>query len=83
MKLVRLLPLFSLFGVALILGQSSKDTFRVPLGLTPILWPKDNPYSADKAHLGRLLYYDKRLSADNSVACASCHAPDKGFTDQL
>lgn len=83
MKLVRLLPLFCVFGAAMILGQSSKDTFRVPLGLTPILWPKDNPYSAEKVNLGRLLYYDKRLSADNSVSCASCHAPDKGFTDQL
>ena len=54
---------------------------KVPLGLIQFQWPKDNPYSADKVELGKLLYYDKRLSADNTVACASCHAPASGFTD--
>jgi len=53
----------------------------VPLGLLPIQWPKDNPYSPDKVALGKLLYFDKRLSADNTVACASCHAPERGFAD--
>jgi cytochrome c peroxidase len=53
----------------------------VPLGLIPIIWPADNPYSPEKAELGRFLYFDKRLSADNSVACATCHSPDHGFTD--
>ena len=56
---------------------------KIPLGLGPILWPADNPYSKEKAELGWLLYYDTRLSTDGSVSCASCHAPDKGFTDQL
>jgi cytochrome c peroxidase len=51
------------------------------LGLIPIPWPADNPYSPAKVELGRLLYFDKRLSADNSVSCATCHAPEKGFTD--
>ncbi len=54
---------------------------KPPLGLVPVQWPKDNPYSAEKAELGRLLYFDKRLSGDNTVACASCHAPQMGFTD--
>ena len=54
---------------------------KPPLGLPPVPWPKDNPYSAEKAELGRLLYYDKRLSSDESVSCASCHAPEKAFTD--
>ena len=53
----------------------------VPLGLVARIWPSDNPYTKEKAELGRLLYYDKRLSADNTVACASCHHPDFGFTD--
>lgn len=55
----------------------------VPLGLPPVYWPEDNEYSKPKSDLGRLLYYDTRLSTDNTVACASCHAPDKGFTDRL
>jgi cytochrome c peroxidase len=52
-----------------------------PLGLPPIQWPRDNPYSAGKAELGRYLYFDKRLSADDTVSCASCHSPQFGFTD--
>jgi cytochrome c peroxidase len=52
-----------------------------PLGLPPVPWPDDNPYSAAKVELGRLLYFDKRLSSDGTVACASCHQVDKAFTD--
>src|SRR3974377_1548227 len=52
-----------------------------PLGLPHIEWPKHNPYSAAKAELGRDLYYDKRLSADESISCATCHDPKFGFTD--
>jgi len=55
---------------------------RAPLGLPPIPWPEDNPYSAEKEALGKLLYFDKRVSSNQSVSCASCHAPEKGFTDQ-
>src|SRR5581483_8328776 len=54
---------------------------RQPLGLPPVQWPKDNPYSAAKAELGKLLYFDKRLSADGTVSCASCHEPKYAFTD--
>ncbi|WP_035958804.1 cytochrome-c peroxidase [Bryobacter aggregatus] len=54
---------------------------EVPLGLLPIRFPKDNPYTPAKRELGRLLYYDKRLSADGTVSCATCHDPKAGFTD--
>jgi cytochrome c peroxidase len=54
---------------------------RVPLGLIPVAWPKDNPYSPEKVELGRLLYFDPRLSFDNSVSCASCHSPAHAFGD--
>ncbi|HZO82510.1 MAG TPA: cytochrome c peroxidase [Candidatus Binataceae bacterium] len=45
--------------------------------------PADNPQSAAKVALGKKLFFDPRLSVDNTVSCASCHDPDKGFTDQL
>jgi len=54
---------------------------KAPLGLPPLQWPRDNPYSAAKVELGRYLYFDRRLSADDTVSCASCHAPQFGFTD--
>ena len=59
----------------------AQTTPRAPLGLPPLQWPRDNPYSAAKVELGRDLYFDKRLSADDSVSCASCHAPQHAFTD--
>ncbi|OWY41114.1 hypothetical protein CEK28_02255 [Xenophilus sp. AP218F] len=49
--------------------------------LPPMPFPADNPYSAAKAALGEKLFYDPRLSRNNRIACASCHAPDKGWAD--
>ena len=56
---------------------------KVPLGLAsapPI--PSSNPMTVAKWELGKRLYYDKTLSTNGRVACATCHAPEKGFTDQ-
>lgn len=53
------------------------------LGLPPLTIPDDNPQTAEKIALGRLLFNDKRFSANGSVSCASCHRPDKAFTDGL
>ena len=53
----------------------------LPLGLPPIIWPSKNKYTPEKAELGWLLFFDKRLSADGSLSCASCHGPENGFTD--
>ena len=58
-----------------------KATVPVPLGLLPVDWPADNMYSSEKAELGRLLYFDKPLSKDNSISCASCHSPEHAYTD--
>jgi cytochrome c peroxidase len=44
-----------------------------PLGLPPIPWPKDNLYTKEKAVLGRYLYFDERLSSNQTISCASCH----------
>jgi cytochrome c peroxidase len=57
------------------------DQVPIPAGLPPFSWPKGNPYTPAKAELGRLLYFDKRLSADASLSCASCHDPKFAFTD--
>jgi cytochrome c peroxidase len=45
--------------------------------------PADNPLTAQKVELGRLLFFDKRLSQNNTIACASCHLSEKGFTDGM
>jgi len=43
--------------------------------------PAENPLTARKVELGRLLFFDKRLSKNDTIACASCHVPGKGFAD--
>ena len=43
--------------------------------------PKENPLTAKKVELGRFLFFDKRLSKNNTIACASCHIPAMAFTD--
>jgi cytochrome c peroxidase len=48
----------------------------------PILHvPKDNPQSPDKIQLGRKLFYDPRLSADDSISCSSCHQQQFAFSN--
>src|SRR5271163_4832880 len=54
---------------------------RAPLGLPPVPIPADNPPTAETIALGRELFYDMRLSKDNTVSCASCHNPTLAFTD--
>ena len=48
--------------------------------LPPVPVPEDNPITPEKVELGRLLFFDARLSADGSLACVSCHLPDQGWT---
>lgn len=57
-------------------------TLVIPLGLDlymPV--PDDNPISAEKIELGRRLFNDRRLSRDGTVSCASCHNPERAFSD--
>ncbi len=52
-----------------------------PLGLPPVPVPKDNPETAESIALGHRLFYERKLSADTTLSCASCHNPRIGFTD--
>ncbi len=49
------------------------------LGSVP--YPADNLPNAEKVKLGKLLFYDPRLSLSNQIACASCHDPQLGWGD--
>jgi cytochrome c peroxidase len=46
-----------------------------------MLVPQDNPMSDEKVSLGRDLYFDKQLSVDNTVNCATCHDPRSAFAE--
>ena len=58
---------------------------KVPIGISESLWrkriPRNNPVSPVKVALGRALYFDKGLSANGTVSCATCHDPANAFTD--
>jgi cytochrome c peroxidase len=56
---------------------------ETPLGLPPVPLPADNPPTAASIALGRKLFFDVRLSADDTVSCATCHNPELSFTDGL
>src|SRR5262249_20841923 len=43
--------------------------------------PKDNPLTVEGVSLGSQLFFDRRLSANNSESCATCHQPRIGFTE--
>ena len=49
------------------------------LGVSQIAGLKENPLTRAKIELGRQLFFDPRLCADNSVSCASCHSPENGY----
>lgn len=53
------------------------------LGFPSLPWPADNPATLEGIALGRQLFYDRSLSLDRTVACASCHLPGHAFTDSL
>jgi cytochrome c peroxidase len=56
---------------------------KVPLGLDSYIpTPPDNPLRPETVALGRKLFFDKRLSRDNTIACATCHDPKRAFTDE-
>lgn len=59
--------------------------FETPIGIPPGLWrqriPTENPLSAEKVALGESLFFDKRLSADGTISCATCHDPARAFVD--
>jgi cytochrome c peroxidase len=53
----------------------------LPAELTRKAIPHDNPQTPEKIALGQKLFFDGRLSADGTVACATCHDPARAFTD--
>ncbi len=77
------------FVVLIVLGLSqlylNKATYdwhwQLPDGFPEPFVPVDNPMSEVKFQLGRHLFYDKRLSGNGTMACASCHLQHLAFTD--
>ena len=73
--------IYCLTLIAAVVGQAELADSAEPRGIPVVSHPKDNPSSAEKIALGKQLYFDGRLSADNKVSCATCHDPAKGFSN--
>ncbi|WGS85555.1 cytochrome c peroxidase [Methylomonas sp. UP202] len=54
---------------------------KPPLGLPKLPVPKDNPLTPAKIALGRKLFFDRRLSLNDTFSCAICHIPEQGFAN--
>jgi len=66
-----------------LLMLAAGERLETPLGLDAFLpAPEGNPLTREKVKLGRELFFDKRLSRDGTVACATCHDPKLAFTDR-
>src|SRR5262245_61793803 len=60
------------------------DTFdwHLPQGFPRPVVPADNPMTAEKVELGRHIFYDKRMSDNQTFSCASCHKQSMAFADE-
>src|SRR5690606_20821949 len=54
---------------------------EIPSNLPPMEFPVDNPLTMEGVALGRFLFFEERLSGNNGMSCASCHAPALAFSD--
>ncbi|MDC3332682.1 hypothetical protein OAV62_00410 [bacterium] len=70
----------------LVAGSLSSVAFSAAIG-TPdrdeIIYPDDEEHDAAEIELGKVLFFDTRLSKNGSQSCASCHNPELGFSDGL
>lgn len=64
--------------------QSDLEAMKALYQRPPAMpYPKNNPYSAAKAELGRQLFFDPHLSGPSNTSCATCHNPERSWGDGL
>lgn len=62
-------------------GEPAGFVWNLPPGFPEPKVPEDNPMTVAKVELGRHLFYDTRLSIDNTFSCATCHQQARAFAD--
>lgn len=81
------LLVFALLAGAFLLPSPSPAAGPVSLpALAPLplpTSPPENPTTPEKVNLGKMLFFDRRLSGDGTMNCATCHDPENGFADAL
>jgi cytochrome c peroxidase len=61
--------------------QKNRFSLNIPPDFPDPVIPKDNIPDAARVQLGKKLFFDKNCSLDSTIACSSCHIPDRAFTD--
>ncbi len=79
---VRLLALASLTALLSCAPQPETYPWQLPTGVPPPVAPADNPLTEAKVTLGRWLFYDSRLSANQTQSCSSCHIQKWAFSEK-
>lgn len=79
----RALPGLLTLALATALGSAlGSSAYALPQGpLLPPQSPPQNPTTAEKAVLGKMLFWEEQLSSDGTMACATCHQPGVGGAD--
>lgn len=86
----KFLPILSFVVLGLAIYSCKKDQvyksmtpyqLDIPSHFPAMQIPGDNPMTVEGVELGRYLFYETRLSRDNSISCASCHLQEHGFSD--
>ncbi|MCH9695563.1 MAG: di-heme enzyme [Gammaproteobacteria bacterium] len=70
-----------ILAIMLLLQTPAEFDWSLPEDYPLPLIPADNPMSAAKVQLGRMLFYDTRLSGNETMSCATCHIQALAFTD--
>lgn len=62
-------------------SNTTAYNLQIPPFFPPMDIPNGNPLTVEGVTLGRYLFWEKKLSLDNSISCGSCHAPEHNFSD--
>jgi len=79
----RILPLLVASLLVGAVADAADFPLRLPVGLQEqaAYVPDDNPLTAEKIALGKQFFWDKRWSRNGTIACVSCHDPNRGWAD--
>jgi len=84
--------LATIITLALFLGACKKDPkitnteeamMQIPKGFPSIVFPLGNEFTKERWELGKKLFYDKAMSKNYTVSCASCHQANNAFSDTI
>ncbi len=80
--MIRTLAMSALVAALAISSVSATEDMKKWLRPSEVPQPKDNKLTPERIELGKLLYFDTRLSSSGKVSCATCHHPKRGWTDE-